>query len=452
MDDEEDVAEDEEDEELDDEEELDEGAEPEEDEDAADEVGEEEASRRHAVKQRGARVLQRRAAEKRSPFEPVAYCYLSELFTSPRFALLPGGDRLALVHHVLDHYARHVGTGDGDLPDAEPPYLVRRLGARKHKGSQVWAARAKWPTRNAVLREAEAEIDPRGAPSRRGREAAPPVGLVGAGAAAAAAADRDRPRGRTSPASMLTPAMYSGDKIVPPRDPKPVRSKMHLRVSFQREASHHLRCVLGQYEGRDERVSRCFREVNLLALAAGTIADGAPTREQLDNDPKILYRSLRSVLQSTLLTKEMLANVDAWNEWARRVVHLLPGQPLGPEHDPACIDEIVRGNKSAALVAQKLWLLPAEPKRPFGRLERPPSSKRAALLRARRKRVRRRGKAIVPSARPGRPDRIRRDADAQSDDGSYMSDDDREQAESDVEPGSANNHKCQVMVLGATSV
>ena len=101
--DEEDEAEDEDDEELNDEEELDEGAELEEDEDAADEVCEEEASRRRALKGRAARVLRRRAAEKRSPFEPVAYCYLSELFTSPRFALLPGGDRLALVHHVLDH-------------------------------------------------------------------------------------------------------------------------------------------------------------------------------------------------------------------------------------------------------------------------------------------------------------------------------------------------------------
>ena len=71
---------------------------------------------------------------------------------------------------------------------------------------------------------------------------------------------------------------------------------------------------------------------------------------------------------------------------------------MGEEIDLECIDRVLKDNELAALYLERTWLLQAEPRRPLGRLRRPPSLARRAVLSARRDKSRRSGKRAIPGA------------------------------------------------------
>ena len=191
-----------------------------------DELGEEAAADESEgnVPRGDARHLLRRNAEARQPRADVHLGYLTELYTSPRFAGIPPGDRYAVLMHVTRHYLSHIVRNGGALPREPAPFL------RKHRtGNQLNRyVPMPWPDRlTAALLRAPRAVTAERLPSRR----------TGA------------QRGRdTSPASTLTPAVYG---VLKGKDQRP-------RAALLGEADAHLSCVLGQYDDdAGERADRC---------------------------------------------------------------------------------------------------------------------------------------------------------------------------------------------------
>ena len=98
-----------------------------------DELGEEAAADESEgnVPRGDARHLLRRNAEARQPRADVHLGYLTELYTSPRFAGIPPGDRYAVLMHVTRHYLSHIVRNGGALPREPAPFL------RKHRTGKL---------------------------------------------------------------------------------------------------------------------------------------------------------------------------------------------------------------------------------------------------------------------------------------------------------------------------
>ena len=342
-----------------------------------------EAVARHAaLGAAGARHLRRLNSEQRQPFAEVHTSYLSELFSSPRFRSLPRGYRFGILQHVLQHYtARAVQrlSQASSLPVDEAGFIRRTRRYDKDR-TNSWRAIA-WP-KDFVVRAHTGCATP-------GQEGVPSRGRM---------ASESTDATRLSPSCGLRPCRYAGEATS--KEAWQARSERGLSFALQVEAAAQLRCILDQYPVPSHRVERCLREQSLLALAVGDELDAPALTSDISSDQAVYHQQTQLVLQSPLLTTQLAAVTGAWEAWAGHVLHIEPGEALQSQHDPACIDATLDENPTAVLLLRKLWLLQAEPSRPFGRLPRAPSSRRAAVLRSRKSTgVARRGKRHIPGAK-----------------------------------------------------
>jgi hypothetical protein len=177
--------------------------------------------------------------------------------------------------------------------------------------------------------------------------------------------DRRVPEVRArSPSSHLTPAMFAGDQRRekkkdgerrPP--PAPVCTQLNLRAALLLEAAAHLRCVLLQYSGHAERQARCTHELGLLSQYVADELDVTPTPHELQHDPETFNKFAKLVLASPILSQQLAAFTDAFEEYAGRWIDLRPGQLPDATHDPVVLNAMFAANPVAALLVRKLWQL-----------------------------------------------------------------------------------------------
>jgi len=355
--------------------------------------GEEGARRGGIHRSKNARHLQRRNLERCLSLEgKVQYGYVSELYTSVRFASLSPAYKHATSVQVLLFFAQGIdASADGELPTANPPYLY----TRGKKRVKAWRTKARFrpgapPTKSVCSGGAGCSHDP---PCRGAMASACPNGVPTRGRAAVDGAGDEGYEGDegerrdTSPAALVIPALTRAIG----RGGWSHVGTLPLEVAFYLDLVAWLRCVLEQYDGCSARRERCRREGLLLAFAVGRDLEcGDVSRRAMDADKNLWFAELRRVALSKHLTAEVLAITDQLEVICKRILSVHPGESLAPElHALKALEATIVANPGAVLLLQKLWGRQVEPGYPLGRIHRPASEGRVKALAHERREKRR---------------------------------------------------------------